>query len=66
MHWIKRIRQVKLALVLMAVVLSVASLVVSHFLVTDLKTEEHRKMEIWAQAMQTLNKADETDRKSVV
>ena len=50
----------------MAVVLSVASLVVSHFLVTDLKTEEHRKMEIWAQAMQTLNKADETTDLSLV
>lgn len=50
----------------MAVTLSVTSLVVSHFLVTDLKTEEHRKMEIWAQAMQSLNNADETTDLSLV
>lgn len=60
MQWINRIRQVKIVLVIMAVVLSVASLVVSHFLVRDLKTEEQRKMEIWAEAMRSLNNADET------
>ena len=53
-------RQVKIILVVLAVVLSVASLVVSHFLVRDLKAEEHRKMEIWAEAMRSLNNADET------
>lgn len=42
----------------MAVLLSIASLVVSHFLVRNLKTEEHRKMEIWAEAMRSLNNAD--------
>lgn len=60
MQWINRIRQVKIVLVVMAVVLSVASLVVSHFLVHDLKAEEQRKMEIWAEAMRSLNNADET------
>jgi len=60
MQWINRIRQVKIVLVALAVVLSVASLVVSHFLVRDLKVEEQRKMEIWAEAMRSLNKADET------
>ena len=60
MQWINRIRQVKIILVVMAVVLSVASLVVSHFLVRDLKVEEQRKMEIWAEAMRSLNNADET------
>lgn len=60
MQWINRIRQVKIALVVMAVVLSVASLIVSHFLVRDLKVEEQRKMEIWAEAMRSLNNADET------
>ena len=60
MQWINRIRQVKIVLVILAVVLSVASLVVSDFLVRDLKVEEHRKMEIWAEAMRSLNKADET------
>ena len=60
MQWINRIRQVKIVLVVLAVVLSVASLVVSHFLVHDLKVEEQRKMKIWAEAMCSLNNADET------
>lgn len=60
MQWINRIRQVKIVLIVLAVVLSVASLIVSHFLVHDLKVEEHRKVEIWAEAMRSLNNADET------
>ena len=60
MQWINRIRQVKIVLVVLAIVLSVASLVVSHFLVHDLKVEEQHKMEIWAEAMRSLNNADET------
>lgn len=52
-------RQVKILLVVMAVVMSVGSLVISHFLVRDLKHEEQRKMEIWAEAMRSLNSADE-------
>ncbi|MBR5764476.1 MAG: ATP-binding protein, partial [Bacteroidaceae bacterium] len=60
MQWINRIRQVKIVLIVLAVVLCVASLVVSNFLVRDLKVEEQRKMEIWAEAMRSLNNADET------
>ena len=59
MQWIDRMRQVKIQLVVMAVVMSVGSLVISHFLVRDLKHEEQRKMEIWAEAMRSLNSADE-------
>lgn len=59
MQWVDKIRQVKIILVLVAIFLSVASLAVSHFLVQDLKTEEQRKMEIWAEAMRSLNNADE-------
>lgn len=59
MQWINRIRQIKIILISAAVVLCVASLVVSHFLVRDLKAEEQRKMEIWAEAMRSLNNADE-------
>ena len=59
MQWIDRMRQVKILLVAMAVVMSVGSLVISHFLVRDLKREEQRKMEIWAEAMRSLNSADE-------
>ena len=59
MQWIDRMRQVKILLVVMAVVVCVWSLVISHFLVRDLKHEEQRKMEIWAEAMRSLNSADE-------
>lgn len=59
MQWTDRIRQVKILLIVMAVILSVASLVVSHFLVRDLKREEHVKMEVWADAMRSLGDADE-------
>ena len=59
MQWIDRMRKVKILLVVMAVGMSVGSLVISHFLVRDLKREEQRKMEIWAEAMRSLNSADE-------
>ena len=60
MQWTDRIRQVKIVLVVAAIVIAVASLVVSHLLVKDLQREERNKMEVWAQAMQTLQEADET------
>lgn len=43
----------------MAVAIATASLVVSHFLVMDLAHEERVRMEIWAEAMHSLNIADE-------
>ena len=59
MQWIDQIRRVKILLVFAAVVIAVASLVVSHILIRDLAMEEHNKMEVWAEAMRTLNRADE-------
>lgn len=59
MQWTDRIRQVKILLVIAAVVIAVVSLVVSNYLVRDLATEEHNKMEVWAEAMRALNMADE-------
>lgn len=59
MQWTDRIRQVKVMLVAAAVVIAVASLVVSHYLISDLETEERNRMEVWAEAMRTLNNADE-------
>ena len=59
MQWTDRIRQVKIVLFVAAIVLAVLSLVVSHYLVRDLYAEERSKMEIWSEAMCTLNKADE-------
>ena len=59
MQWTDRIRQVKMILVVAAVIIAGASLVVSHYLVRDLAEEERRKMEVWAEAMRSLNTADE-------
>jgi len=59
MIWTDRIRQVKIILVVAAILIAVASLVVSHFLVSDLASEERNRMEVWAEAMRTLNNADE-------
>ena len=60
MQWTDRIRQVKIILVVAAVLIAVASLLISHFLVRDLSEEEHQRMEVWAQALHALNAADET------
>ncbi|MBR4920393.1 MAG: HAMP domain-containing histidine kinase [Prevotella sp.] len=59
MQWTDRIRQVKIILVVVAILIAVASLLVSHFLVKDLSDEERGKMEVWAQALHSLNEADE-------
>ena len=59
MQWTDRIRQVKIALVMAAIIIAAASLLVSHILVKDLQKEEKIRMEIWAQALRSLNTADE-------
>ena len=59
MQWTDRIRQVKIILVVAAIVIAVASLMVSHFLVKDLQREERNKMVTWAEALNVLNNADE-------
>lgn len=60
MQWTDRIRQVKIILVIAAIAIAVISLLVSHYLVNDLKQEERNKVEVWAQALHALNEADET------
>lgn len=59
MQWTDRIRQVKIILVVAAILIAIASLVVSHFLTRDLSREERNKVEVWAAAMRALNNADE-------
>ena len=54
-----RIKQIKILLVVVAVIIAVASLVVSHVLVRDLSRQERNNMEVWAEAMRTLSHADE-------
>ena len=56
----------KIYWVIAAVLIAVASLLVSHFLVRDLATEERNRMEVWAEAMRSLNKADENTDLSLV
>ena len=59
MQFTDRIRQVKIILVTAAIIIAAGSLAVSHFLVRDLAIEEKNRMEVWAEAMRSLNKADE-------
>ncbi|MBQ7421205.1 MAG: HAMP domain-containing histidine kinase [Prevotella sp.] len=66
MQWTDRIRQVKILLVVAAVIIAVASLVISNFLTRDLSQEERNKMEVWAEAMRALSQADENTDLSLV
>jgi two-component system, sporulation sensor kinase D len=66
MQWTDRIRQVKILLVVAAIFIAVASLLVSNILTRDLKTQERNKMAIWAEAMRSLNNADENTDLSLV
>ncbi len=59
MIWTDRVRQVKILLVVTAVLIAVASLVVSHLLVRDLVKEERNNVGVWAEALRSLNDADE-------
>ncbi len=59
MLWTDRIRQIKIILVIAAIIIAMTSLLVSHYLVKDLSNEERKKMETWAQALNVLNHADE-------
>ena len=59
MQWTDRIRQVKILLAVAAVCICTASLLWSHFLVSDLSKEERTRMEIWAEAMRSFENADE-------
>lgn len=59
MEWINRTRAIKISLIAIAVLLGVASLVFSNILVRDLEREETNRMEVWTEAMRTLNNAEE-------
>lgn len=59
MQWTDRIRQMKIVLVVAAILIAAGSLVVSHILTRDLEQQERSRMQVWAEAMRTLNKADE-------
>ena len=59
-------RQIKIWLVVVAVLITVVSLLVSHFLVRDLQREEQGRMEVWAEAMRVLSEADDQTDLSLV
>ena len=59
MKWFERIKNVKLLLIIVAIIIAIASLLTSKYLIDDLKREELNKMEVWAEAMRSLNQADE-------
>lgn len=58
MDWIDKIRRVKIVFVLTVIFVAVSSLFVSKTLTDNLKREEQGRMEVWAEAMKSLSKAD--------
>ena len=60
MKFFEQIRNIKLILIVVAIVIAILSLVTSNFLISDLQKEETNKMEVWAEAMRSFNQADET------
>lgn len=60
MKFFERIRNIRLVLIVIAIVIAILSLVTSNILITDLQKEETNKMEVWAEAMRSYNQADET------
>ncbi len=58
MKWYSNFRNIKFALIAVAAIIVLTSLVVSNSIVNELKEEETRKIEIWAEAMSTLNNAE--------
>lgn len=56
---LQRIRNIKVILVAVAIIIAIASLLTSHLLTRDLQIEETKSVEVWAEAMRSLNNADE-------
>lgn len=54
-----KIKDIRVVLVLVAIIIAIGSLLTSNYLITDLQHEERNKMEVWAEAMRSLNSADE-------
>lgn len=59
MKWFSNFKNIKYLLIVIAAMIAAASLYVSHSLTSDLKKEEQNKMKVWAEAMRSLNSADE-------
>ena len=59
MKWTDRLHNIRLLFIMVAVLIAFASVVVSHLLISGLAKEEATRMEVWAEAMRSLNAADE-------
>ena len=59
MRKFREFKRIRTVLIVVAIVIAVSSLFVSQSLVRDLSREEHSKMELFAQAYQSLSDADE-------
>ena len=58
MKWFSNFRNARYVLIVLAAVIAMASLFVSNLIVDDLKSEEVRRMTVWASAMSSLISAD--------
>ena len=63
---IKEIKHIRTILIVVAVIIAISSLLVSHSFVRDLEREERNKMEVFAEAYRTFNNADENTDLSLV
>lgn len=52
-------KNMKYVLIVVAIIIAIGSLLTSNFLISDLKAEEQTRMEVWAEAMRSLNSSDE-------
>ena len=66
MRKFREFKRIRTALIVVAIIIALLSLFVSQSLVKDLSREEHSKMELFAQAYQSLSDADENTDLSLV
>ena len=59
MKWTRRTHYIKIMFFVIAIVIAIGSLWVSHTITKALSQEERNKMEVWAEAIHSLNTADE-------
>ena len=59
MKWTDRLHNIRLLFIMVAVLIAFASVVGSHLLISELAREDATRMEVWAEAMRSLNAADE-------
>lgn len=65
-QWTDSLRRIKLLLIILAGVITLASLVYTHRIARNLRAEEQSRMEVWAEAMRTLSMADDDTNLSLV